>query len=554
MPRPVPVLAVVGVVLASVLVGPALATGAQSDTRTIASCTTITEPGVYTLGADITNTSADTCIQIESSDVVLDGDGHTVTGGGDGTAVDATAQEERNQDPYENVTVRNVDVESWETGLEFLNTRNATVSDVTVTDADIGVRAGSSTAHLPGYDATAHGTTVADSTVRDVGNGVVVQLSNDVEVVDNAVAEYDEVGVRLDVVSDSTFSGNEIVGSNESRDVAIRLAAIDDPYDDGSHDNVIESNRIVDSTVEVDLERDSVTRNRVVRNDVTRGGIHVGGSRGPATRTVVAANDLTHSTIDVVLASNVTVEDNTLANPGEAPDESINLADAGPTTVRNNTITGANVGIAIENHAEENAVLGNRVTDSEVGISIEDSSVNNTVEGNTLANDGNGIEVSLLDSYDDGTNYVRGNDIVDNENGLLVEATDQPLVVEANDISDNENGVHIRESGVCTPDAEGAELVSVHDNVIAGNAAYGVLNGNQDVLNATGNYWGAGDGPSSPADPDAPFEDPVTGELADGDGTAVSEDPDAAGQSNVRFDSWLQQPPEDAGSSNETAS
>ncbi|QLG62134.1 NosD domain-containing protein [Halorarum salinum] len=201
--------------------------------------------------------------------------------------------------------------------------------------------------------------------------------------------------------------------------------------------------------------------------------------------------------IDVVLASNVTGEDNTLANPGEAPDESINLDDAGDVTVRNNAITGANAGIAIENRAEGNSIVDNRVTDSEVGVGIEDGSVNNAVEGNVLANNGNGVEVSLVDSYGDGTNYVRGNDVVNDTNGLLVEATDQPLVVESNDVRDNENGVHVRRSGVCSPGAEGAELVSVHDDVLAENAAYGVLNGNQNALNAPGNYWGASDGTAS---------------------------------------------------------
>ncbi|QLG27482.1 right-handed parallel beta-helix repeat-containing protein [Halorarum halophilum] len=548
------ILAIAGVVVTGTMVSPAVVTAQESDTQTITSCTTITEPGVYALGNDITNTSADSCIQIESGDVVLDGEGHSLTGDGDGVAVDVTAHEERNQDPYVNVTVRDLQVESWGTGLEFVNTRNATASDVTVTDADIGVRAGSSTAHLPGYDATAHGTTVVDSTVRDVGYGVVGEISNDVEVVDNTVAEYDDVGVRLDVVSNSSFSGNEIVGSNESRDAAIRLGATEDPYDDGSHDNVIESNRIVDSIVDVDLERDSVTRNRVVRNDVTRGGIHVSGSRGPATRTVVAGNELTDSSIDVVLASGVTVEENVLTNPGAAPDESIRLNDAGPVTVRNNSITGASTGILIEHLSKENTVVDNTVTDSDVGVTIQEDSVNNTVEGNTIANNGNGVEISLVDSYEDGTNYVRGNDIVDNENGVFVEATDQPLVVESNQISDNENGIKVQASAVCSAGAEGAELLSVHGNTLADNAAYGVLNENGDVLNATGNFWGASDGPSSADDADAPFEDPVTGELANGSGTAVSEDPNAAGQSNVHFDSWLQQPPEDAGAGNESAS
>ena len=547
------ILAIAGVVVTGTMVGPAVVTAQESDTQTITSCTTITEPGVYTVGNDITNASASPCIDIESGDVVLDGNGHTLTGDGDGAAVAAIAHEERTQDPYGNVTVRDLRVESWDTGVEFVVTQNATVTDVTVTDATVGVQVGNHSRARPGYPGYAHGTTVTDSTLTGVDSGVAVEFSDRVEVVDNAVTDYEDVGVRLDVASDSTVRGNDVVAANGSGTAVVVGASIS-VFGDGTHDNVVASNRIVGGDVEVNLDGDLVTRNRIVRNDIVRGDISVGESRSAPSHTVVAANSLTDGTITVSFAANVTVEDNVLTNPGEAPEESILLWDAGQNTVRNNTITGANVGIRMENLAEENTVVDNTVTESDVGVRIEEDSVNNTVEGNSLVNNGNGVEVLLVDSYKDGTNYVRGNDIANNENGLLVEATDQPLVVESNHISDNENGIKVQASGVCSADAEGAELLSVHGNTLADNAAYGVLNGNRDVLNATGNFWGASDGPSSAEDADAPFEDPVTGELANGSGTAVSEDANAAGQSNVHFDSWLQQPPEDAGAGNESAS
>lgn len=552
MTRTLPAVAVVAALLVASMAGPAVVTAQESSPQTITSCTTITEPGTYTLGSDIANASANPCIDIESSDVVLDGNGHSITGDGDGIAVAAIAHEERTQDPYANVTVQDLRVESWGAGVELVVTDDATVTDVAVTDSAVGVRVGNHSRARPGYSGSAHGTAVTDSTFEEVGSGVVVQVSNHVEVVDDTVTNYDDAGVELDTVNNATVRDNEIVSPNGSGP-AVYVRAVEPALNDGSFHNVIESNRIVDAPVDVELHSDDVQHNQIVENDVTNGSISVSGERRPASDTLVADNRLTDSDITVWFASNVTVEDNTLANPGDAPEESILLHDAGPNTVRNNTITGANVGVRMENLAAENTVVDNRVTNSDVGVSIGEDSVNNTVAGNTLANDGNGVEVSLVDSFKEGTNYVRGNDVVNNENGVLVEATDQPLVIDSNDIRANENGIHVQASGVCSPDAEGAELVSVHENVIADSAAYGVLNGNRDVLNATENYWGASDGPSSADDPDAPFEDPVTGALANGSGTAVSEDSNAAGQSNVHFDSWLQQPPDDAGASNESA-
>ncbi|QLG28519.1 hypothetical protein HUG10_13580 [Halorarum halophilum] len=76
-----------------------------------------------------------------------------------------------------------------------------------------------------------------------------------------------------------------------------------------------------------------------------------------------------------------------------------------------------------------------------------------------------------------------------------------------------------------------------------GEIHYGILNHDDDMVNATNNYWGASDGPSSPDGENV--TDPVTGEPANGSGMPVSE--------GVHFDPYLEQPPENAGVGNETA-
>ena len=64
----------------------------------------------------------------------------------------------------------------------------------------------------------------------------------------------------------------------------------------------------------------------------------------------------------------------------------------------------------------------------------------------------------------------------------------------------------------------------------------------EEYVNATGNYWGAENGPASVADADAPFADPVTGRVACGDGDAVTEG-STPGVSAVRFDPYLTEAP-----------
>ncbi|AFK19201.1 copper-binding protein [Haloferax mediterranei ATCC 33500] len=543
------VLAITGVIVAGTVAGAVTATAQEPGTQPITDCTTITSPGVYTLGKDITNTTADTCIQIETSDVVLNGGNHTLIGDGDGIAVDATATEERAQDAYENVTVRSLNAESWETGISFVNTRNATATNVAIADSVVGVQIGSAESRL-GYVTAAHRSTVSNATLSNVDSGVLVVKSNNATVVDNTLTDYSDTGVHFNVASNSSVHGNEITDPNGSAGTAISLSVTAQEYGGGVDNNVVASNRIVNGTISVNPDQSQSTGNRIIRNEITNGSIAVSWSRGG--HTLVADNRLTNSDVSVEVSTNVTVEDNVLTNPNEAPEESIYLSDAGLNTVQDNTVIGAQTGILLDAVAQENAIVDNKVINSESGIELDGDSVNNTVAENTLINNGNGIVVSLVNTFSEGTNDVRKNNIVNNENGLLVKATDRPLIVESNSLRANTNGILIQKTITCSPDAEGAELVSVHGNVIAGSGAYGVLNENQDILNATGNFWGARDGPSS-ADDEIPG-DPVTGTLANGSGTAVSEDSGHAGQSNVQFDSWLQQPPEDAERSNETAS
>ena len=105
------------VVLAGVLAGTTLVIGSASAAPTeIDWCATITQPGEYVLTGDITNSNADTCIAIQASDVVLDGQGHTVDGvdnfPADGVVVFG-------RDGATNVTVTNLTVTDWGTSIVY---------------------------------------------------------------------------------------------------------------------------------------------------------------------------------------------------------------------------------------------------------------------------------------------------------------------------------------------------------------------------------------------------------------------------------------------------
>jgi len=94
-----------------------------------AAAATITSPGVYNLTGDITG--YDTQLRIASSNVVLDGMGHTIAGanadGSYGVEIGSGAEAR-----IANVVVRNMTVRAWDTGIGIQNTDSVLVERVTV--------------------------------------------------------------------------------------------------------------------------------------------------------------------------------------------------------------------------------------------------------------------------------------------------------------------------------------------------------------------------------------------------------------------------------------
>lgn len=176
-----------------------------------------------------------------------------------------------------------------------------------------------------------------------------------------------------------------------------------------------------------------------------------------------------------------------------------------------------------------------------------------TIANNTPDDSGRfAIELSLMS---EGTATITGNHITGNtgqtgaEAGITADYIHN-LTVTNNQITGNDVGIDIRNIRARdTEDGKVAGSVEVHRNDLSDNTQYGILNRDTTIVDATANYWGP-NGPSSEGSDD-PLEDPETGALADGDGSAVSPHPDRQGVSNVHFDDWLtQEPTADNGNGN----
>jgi parallel beta-helix repeat protein len=130
------------VVLVAVSAG-AVSAQRAGNVSTVDSCTTIDAPGRYALtggvSGDIGNPDS-ACIEITASDVILDGQGHTVagTGAGHGVEIDGT------RNPVSNVTVRNLRASNWSIGVFALGSDNGTIRRTITENSTEGLALGAS--------------------------------------------------------------------------------------------------------------------------------------------------------------------------------------------------------------------------------------------------------------------------------------------------------------------------------------------------------------------------------------------------------------------------
>ena len=214
--------AVLALVAALVAVPAAsVAATTQQTTQTgIASCTTIDQSGEYVLTSDVgANASGDACITISAGDVTLDGNGHSVDGGG-GATTGILVERGR-----QNVVISDVTATGWTNGIELVDAYGARVEGATLSGNQFGVL----------FSQTADAT-VADSTLT--GNDVGVGAEDSTIALENVEATENAIGVEGYLasieVSRSALSNNDNLGVRiDSGDLIVDRSAIQNNGGDG---------------------------------------------------------------------------------------------------------------------------------------------------------------------------------------------------------------------------------------------------------------------------------------------------------------------------------
>jgi parallel beta-helix repeat protein len=158
-------------------------------------------------------------VQIVSDDITLDGNGHTITGSGTGSGVWLLTRT--------NVTIKNLKVENFESGIEVLWSSNITLMDNTVTtNGSSGARGGI-------FVYYSNGCSLTDNTANsNTGYGIYLYASNENALVGNTASHNTGAGIRLWNCSGNTLTGNT---ADSNGVYGIRL-------DDASDNNVLTNN------------------------------------------------------------------------------------------------------------------------------------------------------------------------------------------------------------------------------------------------------------------------------------------------------------------------
>ena len=207
--------AVTVILIFGVSVGAGVGTVAAQGS--VAGCEVIDSPGEYSLEDDV-SADTETCIEITSGDVVFDGRGNAVVGVDNASSTGVAASGDLST-TIENVTVRNVEVRDWGTGVSFSFVNESSISGVEARDVNgTGISLEESSRNL-----------VTDSTVRENEDGVTVTsfflAAQENTVTKNDIEDNNASGVGfLFGVENSTVEDNRIEGNRDSGFVSVLSA------------------------------------------------------------------------------------------------------------------------------------------------------------------------------------------------------------------------------------------------------------------------------------------------------------------------------------------
>jgi parallel beta-helix repeat protein len=398
-------------------------------TASISSCTVIDESGYYELANDITDANAGTCLNVTAGNVVIDGLGRAIEAeNGSGTGIRVGYQE-----GAQNVTITDLTVRGWETGIDLRGVTEGNVSDVRAVDTGVGIDIVA--AELPQGPAGGPPYRIApsaDVTLRENSvtganaTGISVDRSRNLTIRDNTVRNVNASGIAV-VASEATTVADNTVSGNNGTGVAVAgrpltVTELKSPTPRGLLP-VPRNNTLVNNTaranngsgvVLLDTDGNELRDNHLIANNGSGVSVRPSSAGNEVRNNTAERNDrfgvLLADSVDTALVDNTatgnaesgfflsgdarTITDNAATENGQ---DGFLILSAGETLDGNAATDNARHGFRVQFRAENVTLHGGTATGNEAdGVSIR--AAGSTVTGiDATGNDRDGIQVRFVD-------------------------------------------------------------------------------------------------------------------------------------------------------------
>jgi len=491
------------------------ATGVAVAQTQVGGCGDIDSPGEYEISQDIDNPSVPTCINVKSSNVVIDGNGTTVNGTSASDSVGV--QTSTYTDPLSplplspvNVTVKNLTVRNFDIGVGVFDTELSRFEDVEVssTNTSVDIR-GSGNLTLDGFvvSDTHTGVIANDTTNTTVENSHIQSdsLASADDVIDNDPGDTIDDGLQFGTQSNGGSDGpgvvfidtkqnrlvNSVVTGFNDTGVTINVTTESSPVvviDDSTKSS---SNEVVNSVVtnnQMGISIVNSTGNRIHNNTVgdnTEDGIRVSTEPGSnlilSSSSNVPSNEVTRNDVvgngqkGIILttggSNQGTVTNTTVANNSVVGNQDgVILVGSVENEIRNNSVLNSSGdGIVIGLLSNKNNVTENNVVNtSNDGVIVSQSSKNNLTSNVVTNASRSGIHITRMSNG----NGVMGNLVKNNsQHGVWINKESHKNRVTDNSLIDNdESGLYL---GGAAASPIGANETIVVNNTVSGSE-YGV--------------------------------------------------------------------------------
>jgi len=454
----------------------------------------------YTLTANIT-ADADGIV-IERDNIVVDGAGYTVEGGGSGTGIDLS---QRN-----NVTVKNTTIQNFFYSIYLNHTNKIALINNNIANNGIGILLNSSLISIVsgnnitnndwagvGLISSSNNSISGNSVTNNTWDGIGLTFSSNSNSISGNNIANNHDGIHLSDSSSNSIYHNNFRDNTQQRDMFNNTW--DDGYPSGGNywgdytgndmksgpcQNVTGSDGIGDTSYVIDagnVDNYPLMKPYVPFENQTVY-IRTDGSVDPSGAPILRQGDLytlsgnITSNADgiVVEKSKITIDGAgyTVQGIGDPSSNGLYLSGINNVAIKNMKTKAFSYGILLASSSNYNTISGNNVTNNRYGIGLSESS-NNTISGNNItANDLDGICLYYFSDY----NVITGNNVTANSGEGIWLSYSSNNQVAGNDMTNNGEGIGLSSSSNnciagnnVTNHSQGIRLYESSNNILVGN-------------------------------------------------------------------------------------